>query len=53
MQQSPSLEAKRFSDTQEIPRILWKLKVHYLFRKSATPVPILSHINPVLVHPTS
>jgi len=53
MQQSPSLEAKSSSDTQEIPRNLWKLKVHYLTRKSAPPVPTLNHINPVLAHPTS
>jgi hypothetical protein len=29
MRQGPSGEADRFSATQEIPRILWNLKVHY------------------------
>jgi hypothetical protein len=29
MEQSPSWEANRFSDSQEIPRIFWKPKFHY------------------------
>ena len=29
MEQSPSWEVGRFSASQEIPRILWNLKVHY------------------------
>jgi hypothetical protein len=29
MEQSPSWEADRFSVSQEIPGILWNMKVHY------------------------
>jgi len=52
MQQSPSWEANRFWASQEIPRILWNPKAHYLVYKSPAPVPFLSQINPVHVRPS-
>ena len=45
MQQSPSWEVIRFSASQEIPRILWKLAVDYRVYKNPPPVPVLSQIN--------
>ena len=54
MEQSPSWEANFFSASQEIPRILWDPKVHYLVCTNTPPIPILSQINQVRVpHPTS
>jgi len=51
---SPSGEANQFSASQEIPHILWNLKVHYHIHKCLPPVPIsASSIQSITPHPTS
>ena len=47
MDQSPSWEANQFAASQEIPHILWTLKVRYRTHKCHPSVPIMSQLDPV------
>jgi hypothetical protein len=54
MEQSPSWEANQFAASQEIPCILWNLKVLYHIYKCPPPVSIHIQLNPVHTpHPTT
>ena len=52
MEQSLSWEAKKSLASQEIPRILWNLRVHYRIHKGQPLLRVLSQGNPVQACPS-
>jgi len=46
MQKSPTWQANQFSASEEIPHILWNLKVHYCIQKYCIPYPQPNQFSP-------